>query len=90
MSYLRCVCLLRVVVSNTYCVVLLLCLSSSCVLYVFYGLTYLNKQYCIVKFEKTNSNFVSIDSNVQFGWFMQFKNQCVYIVCIDIVGAIWL
>ena len=34
MSYLHYLCLLAIVVSNTYCVVFLLCFSSSCVLYV--------------------------------------------------------
>ena len=34
MSYLRCLCFLRIVVSNTYCVVFLFCLSSSFVPYI--------------------------------------------------------
>jgi hypothetical protein len=34
MSYLRYLCVLCIVVSNTYCVVFLLCLSSSCVPHV--------------------------------------------------------
>ena len=34
MSYLRYLCLLRIVVSNTYFVVFLFCFSSSCVSYV--------------------------------------------------------
>jgi hypothetical protein len=33
MTYLRYLCYLRIMVSNIYCVVFLLCLSSSCVLY---------------------------------------------------------
>ena len=48
--YVICVCL-RIVASNTYCVVILLCLSSSCVSYIasFFGLSIIDCPFDVLK-----------------------------------------
>jgi hypothetical protein len=61
--YVICVCLC-IVVSNTYCVVFLLCFSSSCVPYatIFYGLSCFDCPFSILmegQNEQTNDDLIS-------------------------------
>ena len=66
MFYVMCVCL-HIVVSNAYCVVFLLCLSSSCISYVaiLSGLSIFDCPFGILPCLFTT--ICSTDSDIQFG-----------------------